>query len=270
MSNERNLLSRRDAMKRALWGAGALAVGAVSAQTSAVAAGLSGNPGNLLPTGARSLKELGERLAKTPRRRDFKTVPMILTKPDEWDDAALREIIHYAGGPKQVWDNTDVSSPWLNLMRNSMNVQVWSFRHPDFLCVSATHGSAHWALYDDFIWNKYLAQMTGGKWKDNEWIKQPPAAAADPANFESPEGVFSPGDNSVTVLQRRGAVFLGCHNGIWEITEGVIKKGINPDGLSHEQMAAEFTNHLIPGVILTPGVVGTLPELQLAGFQYAK
>ncbi|MBW9247856.1 MAG: transcriptional initiation protein Tat, partial [Acidithiobacillus ferriphilus] len=35
-------------------------------------------------------------------------------------------------------------------------------------------------------------------------------------------------------------------------------------------MAAEFTNHLIPGVILTPGIVGTLPELELAGFQYAK
>jgi hypothetical protein len=155
-------------------------------------------------------------------------------------------------------------------MRNSMNVQVWSFNHPDFLCVSATHGTAHWALYDDFIWNKYLAQMTGGKWKGNAWIKEPPAAVADPANFENPEGPFSPRDNSVTVLQRRGAVFLGCHNGIWEITEGLIKKGINPDGLTHEQMAAEFTNHLIPGVILTPGVVGTLPELQLAGFQYAK
>ncbi|MHB1660379.1 MAG: twin-arginine translocation signal domain-containing protein, partial [Acidithiobacillus sp.] len=33
MSNEQNLLSRRDAMKHALWGAGALAVGAVGTQT---------------------------------------------------------------------------------------------------------------------------------------------------------------------------------------------------------------------------------------------
>ena len=48
------------------------------------------------------------------------------------------------------------------------------------------------------------------------------------------------------------------------------KKGVNPDHLSHERMAAEFTNHLIPGVILTPGIVGTLPQLELAGFQYAK
>jgi hypothetical protein len=63
-------------------------------------------------------------------------------------------------------------------MRNAMNVQVWSFKHPNFLALSATHGTA--------------------------------------------------------------------------------------------QMAAEFTNHLIPGAVLTPGIVGTLPELMLAGYQYAK
>jgi hypothetical protein len=35
-------------------------------------------------------------------------------------------------------------------------------------------------------------------------------------------------------------------------------------------LAAELTNHLLPGVVLTPGAVATLPELQRAGFQYAK
>jgi hypothetical protein len=44
----------------------------------------------------------------------------------------------------------------------------------------------------------------------------------------------------------------------------------NPDKLTHEQLAAELTNHLLPGVVLTPGAVGTLPELQRVGFQYAK
>jgi hypothetical protein len=28
---------------------------------------------------------------------------------------------------KQVWDNTGIASPWLNVMRNSLNTQVWSF-----------------------------------------------------------------------------------------------------------------------------------------------
>ena len=51
---------------------------------------------------------------------------------------------------------------------------------------------------------------------------------------------------------------------------GLHAKGDNPDHLTHPQMAAEFTNHLIPGAVLTPGIVGTLPDLELAGFQYAK
>ena len=179
-------------------------------------------------------------------------------------------MLHYAGGPKQVWDNTVLKSPWLNLMRNAMNCQIWSFKHADFFCVSATHGSAHLALYDNYIWNKYLATLTKGKWKANAWLKQPPASATNPADFEDAEGVFSPHDNSIIVLQRRGAVFMACHNEVWELTMGLHKKGINPSKLSHVEMAAEFTNHLIPGVILTPGIVGTLPELELAGFQYAK
>jgi hypothetical protein len=46
--------------------------------------------------------------------------------------------------------------------------------------------------------------------------------------------------------------------------------GINPDKRSHEAIAAELTNHLIEGVVLTPGMAGTIPELQQAGFDYAK
>jgi hypothetical protein len=34
----------------------------------------------------------------------------------------------------------------MNVMRNSLNTQVWSFRHPDFPFVSATHGTVHLAL----------------------------------------------------------------------------------------------------------------------------
>jgi hypothetical protein len=59
--------------------------------------------------------------------------------------------MNYEEPVKQVWDNTVLDSPWLNLMRNSLNAQIWSFKHPDFLAVSASHGSAHFALYDDTI-----------------------------------------------------------------------------------------------------------------------
>lgn len=35
-------------------------------------------------------------------------------------------------------------------------------------------------------------------------------------------------------------------------------------------MAAELSKQLIAGVVLTPGAIGTLPELLLKGFTYAK
>ncbi len=267
--HEKDTITRRDAMKRAFLGAGVV-VAAILHEGQALAFGMSGEPANLLPNGASTLQELSERLAKAPRRRDFKTVPMILTSPDQWDSEALTEVLRYSGGPKQVWDNTDVESPWLNLMRNAMNTQIWSFKHPNFLAASATHGSAHLALYDDYIWGKYLSTLTKGKWKSNVWLKQPPASAENPADFNNHEGVFSPHDNSLEVLMRRGAVFLACHNQVWELTMVLHNKGINTDGLSHPEMAAEFTNHLLPGTILTPGAVGTLPELALTGFQISR
>ncbi len=223
----------------------------------------------LLPAG-KSLEKFTARLSRAPRRRDFETVPMILNDPTQWDHAALSEVIAYRGAPKQVWDNAGIASPWLNLMRNALNAQVWSFGHPDFLAVSATHGTAHLALFEPAMWEKYqLAKWTGGKFQSNTLIAEQKGAAADPKDYENPEGAFSPHDNSIPALQRRGVVFLACHNAIWELAGTLIAAAVNPDELSHEALAAELTNHLIAGAVLTPGMVGTLPELQRAGFNYA-
>jgi hypothetical protein len=225
---------------------------------------------SLLPPEAKSLGDLTARLSRAPRRRDFRTVPMILNDPDQWDHAALSEVIAYRGAPRQVWDNTGIASPWLNVLRNSLNTQVWSFGHPDFLVVSATHGTAHLALFAPAIWEKYqLAKLTGDKFQSNTLIAVRKGAVADAKDYENPEGVFSPHDNFIPALQQRGVVFLACHNAIWEFAERLIATEVNPDELSHGALAAELTNHLIAGVVLTPGVGGTLPELQRAGFTYA-
>jgi hypothetical protein len=251
-------------------GYGAALVGAALAGTTEPAAAAASSE-SLLPPGAGALMQLSKRLEQTPRRRDFKSVPMIVASPSEWDAAALSEVLTYRGGPKQVWDNTDIGSPWLNLMRNSLNTQIWSFKHPDFLVVSATHGSAHLALYDEAIWDKYqVTKLAGEKFKTNTLIETKAAASRDSANYEDPAGAFSPEDNSIPSLMRRGVVFMACHNAIWEQAAALLKADINPDKLSHEALAAELTNHLLSGVVLTPGAVGTLPELQLAGFHYAK
>jgi intracellular sulfur oxidation DsrE/DsrF family protein len=263
-------LSRRRCLQvSALAGCSMLLVGRVSAAEGALPAN-SIQPGPVMPPGAGQLRSLMEQLAKAPRRRDFKTVPMILDTPDLWDAQALDAIIAYRGDMKQLWDNTEIGSPWLNLMRNSLNAQVFSFRHPDFLEVSATHGSAQLALYGQAMWEKYqLATMAGGDFKTNT-LMDAKDVPTDTAAHEDPNSVFGAAGNTIPALQQRGVVFMACHNAIWEHTAKLLEKGINPDGRSHEAIAADLTNHLIEGVVLTPGMAGTIPELQQAGFHYAK
>lgn len=221
-------------------------------------------------TGTDTLAALIKTLAQAPRRRDFKTVPMLLSDPAMWDASALDAVVAYRGGPRQVWDNTDIDSPWLNLTRNAVNAQLVSFRHPEFLAVSATHGTAHLALFDQAMWDKYqLTTLAGDKWKTNTLIVEK-LGSLDPSAQQDPHGLFGPAGNTIPTLQRRGVVFMACHNAIWEQTGKLQAKGINPDKLSHEAMAAELTNHLIADVVLTPGVVATIPLLEQAGFGYIK
>ncbi len=224
----------------------------------------------LMPPGATHLEALKKRLAQAPRRRDFKTVPMILNHPEQWDHEALTEVLSYRPAPKQAWDGIDIGIPWLDIMRNALNTQIWSFEHPDFLAVSVTHGTAVLALCDQAMWDKYqLARLAGEKFKTNTLILEQKAAAADPADYEDPAGVFSGEDNSIPALMRRGVVFMCCHNAIWEQAAALIKADINPDKLSHAALAAELTNHLVEGVVLIPGAGGTMLELQQVGFHYA-
>jgi intracellular sulfur oxidation DsrE/DsrF family protein len=247
-----------------------MATGAIGLASAAAKPAAEAVESALTPPGATHLDALKERLAQAPRRRDFKTVAMILNHPEQWDHEALTEVLSYRPAPKQVWDNSGIGSPWLNFMRNALNSQIWSFKHPDFLIVSATHGTALLALYDQAIWDKYqLTRLAGEKFKTNTLIMERKAAAADPANYEDPAGPFSGEDNSIPALMRRGVVFMACHNAIWEQAAALIKAGVNPDKLSQAVLAAELTNHLIDGVVLIPGASGTLPELQQVGFHYA-
>ena len=243
------------------------AIGAASVRAKPAAAAVESA---LTPPGATHLDALKKRLAQAPRRRDFKTVSMILNNREQWDHEALTEVIAYRPAPRQAWDNSEIGRPWLSFMRNALNTQIWSFKHPDFLTVSVTHGTALLALYDQAMWDKYqLTGLAGEKFKTNTLIIGQKAAAADPANYEDPAGAFSAEDNSIPALMRRGVVFMCCHNAIWEQAAALMKAGLNPDKLSHASLAAELTNHLVDGVILIPGAGATMLELQQVGFHYA-
>jgi hypothetical protein len=257
---------RRTVLRTLALTAATTAIGLASARAEAATV-----ESALTPSGATHLDALKKRLAQAPRRRGFETVPMILNNPEQWDHEALTEVLSYRPAPRQAWDNTDIGGPWLNLMRNALNSQIWSFKHPDFLAVSVTHGTAQLALYDQAMWAKYqLTRLAGDEFMTNTPMIERKSAAADSANYEDPAGPFSGEDNSIPALMRRGAIFMSCHNAIWEHAEALIKLDINPDKLSHGALAAELTNHLVDGAVLIPGAAGTLPELQQAGFHYAK
>jgi len=214
-------------------------------------AALAASPAAAAAGGAATLSELQSRLAKLPVRRDFKTVPLVLESTDTWDDAAIREVAAYRGGPRQVWDNKDLASGWTGFMRNALNGQTLSYKNRDFLTVSMTRGDAQLALFDQSSWDKYgLAKLTGGKFAGNSLIMAGAGDAQDPA---------------IPVLMKRGVIFMACHNAIWAAAGRAIAAGAKGP---QEEVAADLTNHLLPGVILTPGALATLPLLQQAGFQY--
>lgn len=222
----------------------------LSGLTAGIAA-LAASPAAAAAGGAATLGELQGRLAKLPVRRDFKTVPLVLESTDTWDDAAIREVAAYRGGPRQVWDNKDLASGWTGFMRNALNGQTLSYKNRDFLTVSMTRGDAQLALFDQSSWDKYgLAKLTGGKFAGNSLIMAGAGDAQDPA---------------IPVLMKRGVIFMACHNAIWAAAGRAIAAGAKGP---QEEVAADLTNHLLPGVILTPGALATLPLLQQAGFQY--
>jgi hypothetical protein len=221
----------------------------LSGLTAGIAA-LAASPA-MAANGTATTVELQARLAKLPVRRDFKSVPLVLESSDWWDDTAIREVAAYGGGPRQVWDNKDLASGWTGYMRNALNGQTLSFKNRDFLTVSMTRGDAQLALFDQSIWDKYgLTKLTGGKFATNTLIV---AGAGDVQ------------DLSIPVLMKRGVVFMACHNAIWAAAGRAIAAGAKGP---QEEVAADMTNHLLPGVILTPGALATLPLLQQAGFHY--
>lgn len=249
----------------------ALAAGAATAASARPAPGHGFHSGRFSSAGPARLADFRRRLAQAPRRRAFRSVPMILDHRELWDHEALDIVLAYAGSAKQAWDVTDIAGPWLNAMRNALNAQVFAFGHADFLVVSATHGSANLALLDQTAWDKYaLAQIAPKGFARNTLIERKPVAAADPHDIQNPQGLYSGANLSVPALQARGAVFLSCHNSLWELAARLAAAGTNPDRLDVDALAADLTNRLIEDVVLTPGAVATLPELQRAGFAYAR
>ncbi|WP_377042812.1 thiosulfate dehydrogenase [Roseomonas elaeocarpi] len=216
-----------------------------------------------------ALEKLSRELAAAPRRRGFTAVPFMIDQPDLWDHEASALLLNYGGGPKQLWECSDIGAAWPNLMRESLNGQVFAHGHPDFLEISATHGTAHLALFSQVMWDKYgLAAGTRGQFSRNDLILERPGVSAMD-DRQKTDGFYGPGNNNIVSLQRRGVVFVACHDSIHAIARG-IQAASGAEGPGADVVAADLTNNLIPGVVLVPSVVAYLVEAQRAGFTYAK
>lgn len=218
---------------------------------------------------SRELEALQQRLALAPRRRDFKTVPFMVTRKDQWDHEAAELVLAYRNRSLQVWEATDIGAPWLNLMREALNGQVFAHGNPGFLAVAAVHGSAHLSLFSQPAWDKHkLASLTGGAAGANTYVAAKAGASASD-DVQDVTGYYGPGNNNIATLQQRGMVFVACHDSIHAIARWLCHAG-HGEACSPDEVAADLTNHLVPGVILVPSVVAFLVELQRAGFTYAK
>jgi intracellular sulfur oxidation DsrE/DsrF family protein len=260
-------VSKRDALRTIGWATLSLAV---LAPRGAAAANVSGSDGPLSSChGRATLGELGSRLAVAPRRRSFDTVPFMLTDQQYWDHEAAAAVLAYSHPARQVWENTELAGPWPGLMREAMNGQVFSSGNADFLAVSATHGYAHLALFSQLMWDKYnLAALAGPKFARNTLILEKDRASPSDG-VEDVAGFYGPANNNILSLQRRGAVFIACHDSIHAIARTLHSSATPPAG-SADATAADLTNNLIPDAVLVPSVVAFLVDLQSRGFTYAK
>ena len=216
-----------------------------------------------------ALSSLNRTLATLPRRRGFHSVPFILNDKRFWDHDAADALLSYSAPQRQMWEATDLAGPWLNLMREAVNGQVFSHDHKDFLAVAAIHGGAHLALFTETAWAKYkFAAKTDDRLASNTLIVERPGVSPSD-DLQNLDGFYGPNNNNIITLQRRGMVFIACHDSIHAIARGL---HIAPEfsGTPADAIAADLTNSLVPGAVLVPSVVAFIAELQRAGYSYAK
>jgi intracellular sulfur oxidation DsrE/DsrF family protein len=171
------------------------------------------------------------------------------------------------------WPNLANSIIFANT-RNGINAAVFSYGVPEdqIQVVVAAYASASAATYDDFIWAKYrLGEAMGVK---DPATGQPAARniwypSANPRPATRPSARTDPyyADTSMEGLQRRGVLFITCHQSVHALAGAAFAGGRNPDNLTADQITEEIGAHLVPGAIMTPGAVLELVRLQDKGYR---
>jgi intracellular sulfur oxidation DsrE/DsrF family protein len=138
--------------------------------------------------------------------------------------------------------------------------------------VVQAYASANLAMYDDSMWAKY---RLGEIFKIQDPTTSLPAArniwfsSKNPPTAQPPTERSDPyySDNSIEGLQRRGVLFLICHNTIHGQAGQVSSSEQNTEHLSTDAIVADIQAHTIPGALLVPSAVGELVRLQDKGYR---
>ena len=111
----------------------------------------------------------------------------------------------------------------------------------------------------DAMWSKYNigaflkeTDAKGVPFTANPWRSSPTAL-----------GMVLP-QASIEAMQKRGATFLICNNAL-QILSGMLASA---QGLDPKAVYADMKAHILPGVILVPGMVIAVDQAQRAGISY--
>jgi intracellular sulfur oxidation DsrE/DsrF family protein len=176
---------------------------------------------------------------------------------------------------RQLYEWPNLNNPTIyNNINNGLNSFQFSYDLPadQVQVVVQASASANLAMYADAVWAAYrLGEVfkiqdpsTGQPAMHNPWFasKNPPVEQP-PADRTIP--YYS--DISIEGLQRRGVLFLICHQTIHAHAGQIAASEQNVDQQTAADIAAEIQKHLVPGALLVPSAVGELVRIQDKGFR---
>uniref|UniRef100_E6QKL6 Uncharacterized protein n=1 Tax=mine drainage metagenome TaxID=410659 RepID=E6QKL6_9ZZZZ len=204
----------------------------------------------------------------------------IVWKENQWKQPEFNTLLNLKRTVKLVVECAVIEDgEVLGATRNALNAMHYGFgvAMNEIQVVAALHGPANLLNYDDYIWQKYAV---------GEWFKVNDPDTGKPATrniyFPSKAGAglhytsqdennpaSAEQDASVQGLQARGVRFLSCHMATEAQARMLIKRlslKQEPEEIVHEMLA-----HTVPGVLVVPGVVGSVTMLQSVGhYSYLK
>lgn len=187
----------------------------------------------------------------------------------DWNLSEFEKLVHLQARAKQVYDIRDIGAgKFLNNVKNSLNALHYGYGIPkDQIKIAvALHGASNTLAFDDAMWQKYrlgefvnLEDPTTGKPATrNIFLPKRPGGSTDLNDRASTLQDFS-----IQALQGREVKFLSCHTATEEQAAAITKKF----GLTApvEETVKDLQAHILPGVLIVPGMTATIALLQSEG-----